>query len=191
MTPARPWTGSSTTFSRLCHWQPLYQGPLTGCLLDCRLETRPVQKHKRTQDWRAGPFRSSSPRGEPQVWGMSDLAMSAIRVLRTRRKTPSSNEMPTAPGRKPGLGRPSARADHQPLLKRNLRRRCSRPGFKSLTSSPVVESPFPVRMHPEPGQLSSICARFGVHVNLGTRSSSSTPRNDRPVLHHASLAAAS
>ena len=46
--------------------------------------TRPVQKHKRTQDWRAGPFRSSSPCGEPQIRGVSE-AMSAIRVLRTRR----------------------------------------------------------------------------------------------------------
>ena len=42
---------------------------------------RPVQKHKRTQDWRTGPFRSSSPRGEPQIWGVSE-AMSAIRVPR-------------------------------------------------------------------------------------------------------------
>ena len=55
--------------------------------------TRPVQKHKRTQDWRAGPFRSSSARGEPQIWGVSE-AMSAIRVLRTRRETPSSNGIP-------------------------------------------------------------------------------------------------
>ena len=46
---------------------------------------RPVQKHKRTQDWRAGPFRSSLPRGEPQIWGVSE-AMSARRVLRTRRE---------------------------------------------------------------------------------------------------------
>ena len=47
--------------------------------------TRPVQKHKRTQDWRAGPFRSSSTHGEPQIWGVSE-AMSAIRVPRTRRE---------------------------------------------------------------------------------------------------------
>ena len=47
--------------------------------------TRRVQEYKRTQDWRAGPFRSSSPRGEPQIWGVSE-AMSAIRVPRTRRE---------------------------------------------------------------------------------------------------------
>ncbi len=34
--------------------------------------TRRVQEYKRTQDWRAGPFRSSSPRGEPQIWGVSE-----------------------------------------------------------------------------------------------------------------------
>ena len=51
--------------------------------------SRPVQKHKRTQDWRAGPFRSSSLRGEPQIRGVSE-AMSAIRVLRTRRENTAS-----------------------------------------------------------------------------------------------------
>ena len=33
------------------------------------------------KDWRAGPFRSSSTHGEPQIWGVSE-AMSAIRVPR-------------------------------------------------------------------------------------------------------------
>ena len=48
---------------------------------EARIPPRPVQKHKRTQDWRAGPFRSSSTCGEPQFWGVSE-AMSAIRVPR-------------------------------------------------------------------------------------------------------------
>ena len=55
-----------------------------------------VQKHKRTQDWRAGPFRSSSPRGEPQIWGVSE-AMSAIRVLRTRRENTVQQRDATLP----------------------------------------------------------------------------------------------
>ena len=59
--------------------------------------TRPVQKHKRTQDWRAGPFRSSSLRGEPQIWGVS-AAMSAIRVLRTRRENNVQQGDATLPG---------------------------------------------------------------------------------------------
>ena len=58
---------------------------------------RPVQKHKRTQDWRAGPFRSSLPRGEPQIWGVSE-AMSAIRVLRTRRENNVQQGDATLPG---------------------------------------------------------------------------------------------
>ena len=58
---------------------------------------RPVQKHKRTQDWRAGPFRSSSTRGEPQIWGVSE-AMSAIRVLRTRRENNVQQGDATLPG---------------------------------------------------------------------------------------------
>ena len=58
--------------------------------------TRPVQKHKRTQDWRAGPFRSSSTCGEPQFWDVSE-AMSAIRVPAVSKNT---NELKTgAPGR--------------------------------------------------------------------------------------------
>ena len=67
---------------------------------------RPVQKHKRTQDWRAGPFRSSSPRGEPQIWGVSE-AMSAIRVLRTRRENTVQQRDTTLPGGDldPGPGR--------------------------------------------------------------------------------------
>ena len=58
---------------------------------------RPVQKHKRTQDWRAGPFRSSLPRGEPQIWGVSE-AMSARRVLRTRRENNVQQGDATLPG---------------------------------------------------------------------------------------------
>ena len=58
---------------------------------------RPVQKHKRTQDWRAGPFRSSSTRGEPQIWGVSE-AMSAIRVLRTRTENTVQQRGATLPG---------------------------------------------------------------------------------------------
>ena len=67
---------------------------------------RRVQKHKRTQDWRAGPFRSSSPRGEPQIRGVSE-AMSAIRVLRTRRKNTVQQRDATLPGGDldPGPGR--------------------------------------------------------------------------------------
>ena len=57
------------------------------------LGRRPVQKHKRTQDWRAGPFRSSSTYGEPQFWGVSE-AMSAIRVPRTRRENTVQHEVP-------------------------------------------------------------------------------------------------
>ena len=62
-----------------------------------RPRARPVQKHKRTQDWRAGPFRSSSPRGEPQIWGVSE-AISAIRVLRTRRENTVQQRDTTLPG---------------------------------------------------------------------------------------------
>ena len=58
-----------------------------------RSRTRPVQKHKRIQDWRAGPFRSSSTCGEPQFWGLSE-AMSAIRVPRTRRENTVQHEVP-------------------------------------------------------------------------------------------------
>ena len=64
---------------------------------------RPVQKHKRTQDWRAGPFRSSSPRGEPQIWGVSE-AMSAIRVPRTRRENTVQQRDATLPGGDLGPG---------------------------------------------------------------------------------------
>ena len=62
---------------------------------------RPVQKHKRTLDWRAGPFRSSSTRGEPQIRGVSE-AMSAIRVLRTRGENTVQQRDATLPGRRPG-----------------------------------------------------------------------------------------
>ena len=68
--------------------------PIAG---DSTRRGRPVQKHKRTQDWRAGPFRSSSPRGEPQIWGVSE-AMSAIRVLRTRRENTVQQRDTTLPG---------------------------------------------------------------------------------------------
>ena len=69
-------------------------------------ERRPVQKHKRTRDWRAGPFRSSSPRGEPQIWGVSE-AISAIRVPRTRRENTVQQRDATHPGGDldPGPGR--------------------------------------------------------------------------------------
>ena len=69
-------------------------------------DARPVQKHKRTQDWRAGPFRSSSTRGEPQIWGVSE-AMSAIRVPRTRRENTVQQRGATLPGGDldPGPGR--------------------------------------------------------------------------------------
>ena len=55
------------------------------------------KKHKRTQDWRAGPFRSSSTRGEPQIRGVSE-AMSAIRVLRTRTENTVQQRGATLPG---------------------------------------------------------------------------------------------
>ena len=58
---------------------------------------RRVQKYERTQDWRSGPFRSSSPRGEPQIWGGSE-AMSAIRVPRTRRENTIQQRDTTLPG---------------------------------------------------------------------------------------------
>ena len=58
---------------------------------------RPVQKHKRTQDWRAGPFRSSSTHGEPQIWGVSE-AMSAIRGPRTRSENTVQQRDATLPG---------------------------------------------------------------------------------------------
>ena len=64
---------------------------------NCTLGTRPVQKHKRTQDWCAGPFRSSSTHGEPQIWGVSE-AMSAIRVPRTRRENTVQQRDATLPG---------------------------------------------------------------------------------------------
>ena len=44
-----------------------------------------------------GPFRSSSTRGEPQIWGVSE-AMSAIRVLRTRRENNVQQGDATLPG---------------------------------------------------------------------------------------------
>ena len=56
-----------------------------------RRASRPVQKHKRTQGWRAGPFRSSSTCGEPQFWGVSE-AMSAIRVPRISSSSTHSSE---------------------------------------------------------------------------------------------------
>ena len=65
--------------------------------IDASHRARPVQKHKRTQDWRVGPFRSSSTRGEPQIWGVSE-AMSAIRVLRTRRENNVQQGDATLPG---------------------------------------------------------------------------------------------
>ena len=70
------------------------------------IRPRPVQKHKRTQDRRAGPFRSSSTRGEPQIWGVSE-AMSAIRVPRTRRENTVQQRGATLPGGDldPGPGR--------------------------------------------------------------------------------------
>ena len=49
----------------------------------------------------AGPFRWSSPCGEPQIRGVSE-AMSAIRVLRTRRENTVQQRDATLPGRRPG-----------------------------------------------------------------------------------------
>ena len=53
-----------------------------------------------------GPFRSSSPRGKPQIWGVSE-AMSAIRVPRTRRENTVEQRDATLPGGDldPGPGR--------------------------------------------------------------------------------------
>ena len=64
------------------------------------------KKHKRTQDWRAGPFRSSSTCGERQFWGVSE-AMSAIRGSRTRRENTVQQRGATLPGGDldPGPGR--------------------------------------------------------------------------------------
>ena len=89
---------------------PCARTEVTGCWLGTAADSpclddssngdgrrRPVQKHKRTQDWRAGPFRPSSPRGEPQIWGVSE-AMSAIRVLRTRRENTVQQRDATLPG---------------------------------------------------------------------------------------------
>ena len=52
-----------------------------------------------------GPFRSSSTRGEPQIWGSE--AMSAIRVPRTRRESTVQQRDATLPGGDldPGTGR--------------------------------------------------------------------------------------
>ena len=61
------------------------------------------KNNKRTQDWRAGPFRSSSTRGEPQIWGVSE-AMSAIRVPRTRRENTVQQRDATHPGGDLDLG---------------------------------------------------------------------------------------
>ena len=96
----------------------------------------PVQKHKRTQDWRAGPFRSSSTHGEPQIWGVSE-AMSALGFPVRAGKIPSSNGMPrsraetwiqarAAPGpeRASRLRRGSPGLDSGPLG-RPLFRRCA------------------------------------------------------------------
>ena len=58
-------------------------------------------------------FRSSSPRGEPQIWGVSE-AMSAIRVLRTRRENTVQQRDATLPGRKPG-SRPGPHLDQNVL----------------------------------------------------------------------------
>ena len=73
---------------------------------ETRVFARRVQEYKRTQDWRAGPFRSSSIRGEPQIWGVLE-AMSAIRVPRTRRENTIQQRDATLPGGDlgPGPGR--------------------------------------------------------------------------------------
>ena len=63
---------------------------------------------KNTNELKTGArvFRSSSPRGEPQIWGVSE-AMSAIRVLRTRRENTVQQRDATLPGGNldPGPGR--------------------------------------------------------------------------------------
>ena len=82
---------------------------------ETRVFARRVQEYKRTQDWRAGPFRSSSIRGEPQIWGVSE-AMSAIRVPRTRRENPIQQRDATLPGGRPG-SRPGPRLDQNVLAR--------------------------------------------------------------------------
>ena len=101
---------------------------LGGLLRFYHREARPVQKHKRTHDWRARPFRSSSPRGEPQIWGVSE-AMSAIRVLRTCREKHRPATRCHVPGRRPGA-RPGPHLDQNVLGQ--LRR-----GNLSLDSEPL------------------------------------------------------
>ena len=97
-------------------------------------EPRLVQKHKRTQDWRAGPFRSSSTRGEPQIRGVSE-AMSAIRVLRTRRENTVQQRDATLPGEDldPGPGQRWTLRRPGPHLDQNVlgQLRGSSPGLDS------------------------------------------------------------
>ena len=75
--------------------------------------TRRVQKHKRTQDWRAGPFRSSSTCGGPQISGVSE-AISAIRVPPYAQGKHRSATRCHAPGRRPG-SRPGPHLDQNVL----------------------------------------------------------------------------
>ena len=108
--------------------------------------TRRVQKHKRTQDRRAGPFRSSSPRGEPQIWGVSE-AMSAIRVPRTWQGNTVQKRDATLPGRRPGsrswakMDIKEARAAPGPERASPLRRGI--PGFwtSRVASFPTLHGP--------------------------------------------------
>ena len=66
-----------------------------------RRHTRPVQKHKRTQDWRAGPFRSSSPHGEPPDLGLvgGDVGDSSSPYAQGKHRPATGCH---APGRRPG-----------------------------------------------------------------------------------------
>ena len=68
-----------------------------------------------------GRFDRHRPRGEPQIWGVSE-AMSAIRVLRTRRENTVQQWDATLPDEdlEPGLGKDG----HQGGLGRTWTRTC-------------------------------------------------------------------
>ena len=109
-------------------------------------EPRPVQKHKRTQDWRAGPFRSSSPRGEPQIWGRVGGDVGDSGSPYAQGKTPSSNGM----SRSRAETWIQARAAPGPERASPLRR-----GSPGLDSGPLGWPSFPLPhspgQHPLPG----------------------------------------
>ena len=101
----RPWLPKRRVSGQQCRMYSSYRLAY--------FEPRPVQKHKRTQHWRAGPFRSSSPRGETQIWGVSE-AMS-----------PSSNGMPRS------RAETWIQARAAPGPERASRLRCGSPGLDS------------------------------------------------------------